>query len=1456
MSPRPDSPLHKASSVRFNDGLGERHSMGSLKAGNGLVINGLPNNAAPRPYQPAQPSSLHTSIVPSPSPTRTPSHLFIPNSGLKPFPKAPPSPPSLRSFNTGSTTASEVAGQRVRRPSLQRGSSSQGRRVWSEILPKQENVKLAHGRKASRVTGGFETSSEEGSTSEDGMGGRRRGTINGALTPDGRTGNGTSSQTDSSWVPAPRRRSKSLVVPSGKAATELLVPTSVPPKRYSDQRPRRKTSKDLFREQSRATRNGGRSPSMNSHFSGKSEGVAGPSSNRSASFRSTNGGVHGPHRQTSSSSKTTGVERVRHHGARTSSPEGSLREKGKAKDIGPGDVDYGFAPKSKHESRSDLFAESLGLGGSQAKDLALNTDQIHSLFGDTDLASAIRIMNSGQLASPRSSLANAIPSVPHKAVNAEYPHASPFLVSAPPPLIQDSGPSGRDRASSIASTIATTPHLRSTWSPHQPAFDASDVSRRRSNSRTSIAEPLGGHTPFTHHVQAMPQMEEEPSDDENGLAVPQQDPSRLEVENPAFSDEGSVGQKDKDKKKSKKGLGSLFKLGGRRSSEAADPAPMERRASENHHAIIHKSDTRKTADEHARDKEAKEREAEMRRIELEKRQEEIMQERRYRALTQVAVHPNSERLAYKTGAHLRAYYHHVYDCVDNPPRLNFTKMLRWLSETDKQNAARAQYHESQQREQREEEHSVGRSSMQSSSKVNLGASVGSSRSPSHSSNRKSNEAPYQKKSKPRRWNYTVEDIQAFRESGGVVNYFVPPRQVRPNVDILPENDLPTFSNGHGFGRGFDREHHTRPRTPSSQDHDQHADENGSMAESSKKSYPHEMRYKSATASNQSLAEVDESLEPEDLRYISRSTSMDTGGDRSFTGQRDGRMSHRSHQSLSAVGNSSITHALKQPFEKLSNAARKQRTMPYLHMSGDRDSHQPEDFDRSTDHPSVALPHASVSQRAAGHISRDSFGSAGNKSSWGQSQKGTPSRGRESGSSFLRRHGPVSQDSLDEEEGGKRKLFIKGHHRRNVFDDMRKRQDRGVGESVEARNEALKEAEMVYAKEQQFKALQLQAEAEEKERMTKDEEAALLKIVNLENEIYEERKVLLRQAKERLDAASCDIGIVDESIRQYLDQVDLFQNEARISNDISIDFSMADPIRARYQTKKSMEYMEDQGEHRDTLPPLRSFGSADSTSEGGSRIFVTRRNRPQNGPQTSSMKPGPRHKTSLATSLHLQPLSAIQPRYRPRRTYLAPNGIDRVDPVTQAKLMIDFGQERQSTVCKERQELANELAMMIEQVEGMIEQKEEVRHWVREVLERASTARTQLDRLRAREKSSLDLTQLSNQRDILVDKGLRVLGALFRLGYALFQYAKLPCRVLALVLRPAFFILGIVLSIILLPWTLFKKTRHGASQRATIVDSNAGDLVVKEERTGVLNVICTMSVLACSSALFFWYYGTE
>lgn len=83
------------------------------------------------------------------------------------------------------------------------------------------------------------------------------------------------------------------------------------------------------------------------------------------------------------------------------------------------------------------------------------------------------------------------------------------------------------------------------------------------------------------------------------------------------------------------------------------------------------------------------------------------------------------------------------------------------------------------------------------------------------------------------------------------------------------------------------------------------------------------------------------------------------------------------------------------------------------------------------------------------------------------------------------------------------MFIKGT-RKTGLDDHKKRLGKDCTENLaECREEELKEAERIYAREQQFKNNQLQAE-EEKAKVTKTEEAALTKILDLEKDIYQER----------------------------------------------------------------------------------------------------------------------------------------------------------------------------------------------------------------------------------------------------------------------------------------------------------------------------------------------------------------
>lgn len=227
------------------------------------------------------------------------------------------------------------------------------------------------------------------------------------------------------------------------------------------------------------------------------------------------------------------------------------------------------------------------------------------------------------------------------------------------------------------------------------------------------------------------------------------------------------------------------------------------------------------------------------------RQNWLISERRFKALTQVAAHPESERLAYRASSHLRAFYTHVYDGIDNPPRLNPLAILRWKAKTDEQHEAKARWQE-EQADKAKQPTSFPSVWTENASNTSL-PSAGSPR----------------KRSKVR-WKYTVEDIEAYKEADGVVNYFIPPRPPHSEASSKPEESIANSKEP------------ARITSPSAI---------------------------SLAASQESSAAA-----------LSHTMSRDT---RQWKG-------HRSHQSLSAMNPSSLASALKVPFERLN---RKQRTVP-------------------------------------------------------------------------------------------------------------------------------------------------------------------------------------------------------------------------------------------------------------------------------------------------------------------------------------------------------------------------------------------------------------------------------------------------------------------------------------------------------------------------------------------------
>lgn len=158
-------------------------------------------------------------------------------------------------------------------------------------------------------------------------------------------------------------------------------------------------------------------------------------------------------------------------------------------------------------------------------------------------------------------------------------HVSPYLVSAPPPLLKDSPSSrshGRERAVSAVSSIGMSTDMH------------------------------GGHIPFTHHLPMVPQEADEEQDHYD--EVSSQTHSRiLDVAQPVR--DSLLWEHETNKKKKKKK--NFIHFG--RQKGLVKEKEHHWRAADWH------------SEEHAREREAREREDEMRRIEWEKRQEEIMQ---------------------------------------------------------------------------------------------------------------------------------------------------------------------------------------------------------------------------------------------------------------------------------------------------------------------------------------------------------------------------------------------------------------------------------------------------------------------------------------------------------------------------------------------------------------------------------------------------------------------------------------------------------------------------------------------------------------------------------------------------------------------------------------------------------------------------------------------------------------
>jgi len=653
-------------------------------------------------------------------------------------------------------------------------------------------------------------------------------------------------------------------------------------------------------------------------------------------------------------------------------------------------------------------------------------------------------------------------------------------------------------------------------------------------------------------------------------------------------------------------------------------------------------------------------------------------ERRFKALTQVAAHPDSERAAYKTSSHLRAYYTFIYDGIDEPPRMNPLAVLRWKHKTEEQSEARAKW---------ERERKLASSTNEFGAVHSSPVSI-NSRAPRPSTS--TNDRP----SPASNWRYSINDITAYNDADGVVNYFIPPRPTYEELRARSSNSPSARSPSLAEPRD------TQARSPSPLPH-HGSSVAGSMDKSVGKAHV-------TSASTVSLAAPPSTMDTEPL---SRSTSIEHKRQ-----PRDHRLTHRTHQSLGSMGPHAIGHALKAPFEKLGSVARKQRA---------------ETFSPQTDEESVDM--------------RRHHLTAPTRRDWR-----APERDRER----------VEDDRQGEQrEFHLRKLFLKGQrlaprsHQHLRPDVDRTSSGGGKGHDREAELRALQAA---LARETAFRERQA-----ERDRQTELERDARERMRVLEDEIYAERAGSvaitwvagygadarqLAKARQRLDSINANIAAVDENIRHYFAQIDQLTSVARISAEVDMHFPNIAPIRLAYA--KRPEPKASRGEAADVLGPLRAYDSASGseTRRTGSR-------------QGSITLPGSKRKGSLGP---LPPLYSHGIKPWPRRLSLAPDGMQRVDPIRRTELTLALAQKQQDVLRSRIDAALKTLQGMLATIDGLMKQKDAVRAWTKVALEHNRTMRNTVDGLKA-DLAGGTKARFDRMTDLAIDRGTRmVVGPLLQL----------------------------------------------------------------------------------------------
>lgn len=517
----------------------------------------------------------------------------------------------------------------------------------------------------------------------------------------------------------------------------------------------------------------------------------------------------------------------------------------------------------------------------------------------------------------------------------------------------------------------------------------------------------------------------------------------------------------------------------------------------------------------------------------------IFAERRYKALMQIHAHPAAGKRAQKVSTHLDAYYSLIYDGINNPPKMNPLAVLRWKKRTKEQKDARAKWEADNLKPPSVGGTSVSPSRPGHTSRNSLSSSYNRALSP-----RPSNGIVEQEAQVAPGWYYSLNDVVAYNDCGGRVDFFIPP---------APPVEEPKQDGGRGSAN-------LSTSVKSSQSHEGRSrpsfgsDERGRDLPPVSTSISDQL----PPSSGSLILVPDNYMSQEDLTQPS-TPNRSRGGSVDNSAQQHQR--HRHVQSMSGAPQPSTLQALRALPKQLGSSA-------LVKLSS---ALEPDDFGSRRFAPE------SPAHSSRGHNRSQSLAHS-------HTRGGTRDRIRNKiGNIRSGEHNNTTGTSEDEHHHF-RKLIARGQRR--------------VEEWTQRPN-STEDGDRIYQEQRDLEET-LKRERESRDRQMKRrptivELQAQERLEELDRKIYMEKIEGLKKAKHRLSELDDSQEQLDTSLSHYLAQLGQVRSMFMSAADIDVVFNNLPSL-----PRMSLIDDEDEDETADELYPLRS------DSETGYRSFRPRR----------------------------------------------------------------------------------------------------------------------------------------------------------------------------------------------------------------------------------------------------------